>query len=109
MEVEFNVLWQRGVFKKINRNAIGGKQVIPLTWVFKYKFDEDGFCTKFKARVCVRGDLQITFEETYAATLAGRTFRALIALIAAFNLVARQFDALNAFINARMINKVYCA
>ncbi|KAF4302143.1 Integrase catalytic core [Botryosphaeria dothidea] len=33
------------------------KEVIPLTWVFKYKFDEKGYLTKIKARVCVRGDL----------------------------------------------------
>lgn len=33
------------------------KEVIPLTWVLKYKFDEHGWLIKVKARICVRGDL----------------------------------------------------
>ena len=32
--------------------------IIPLKWVFTYKFDADGFLEKFKARLCVRGDFQ---------------------------------------------------
>jgi hypothetical protein len=57
-------------------------------WVFTYKFDEDGYLTKFKARLVVRGDLQQVYEDTYAATLAARIFRFLVALIAAFGLKA---------------------
>jgi len=63
--------------------------VIPLKWVFKYKLDEHGYLVKFKARLVVRGDLHTTANETYAATLAARTFRALMALAAAFNLELR--------------------
>jgi hypothetical protein len=47
---------------------------LPLTWVFTYKFDKQGFLLKFKARICVRGDLQpLSEKETYAATLAARS------------------------------------
>ena len=46
-----------------------GKQVIPVKWVFNYKFDSDGNLSKLKARLCVRGDLQIpSRDDTYAAT-----------------------------------------
>ncbi|EKG09277.1 Integrase catalytic core [Macrophomina phaseolina MS6] len=62
------------------------KQILPLTWVFKYKFDEEGYLIKFKARLCVRGDLQSTAQDTYAATLAARIFRGLMAIMAAFDL-----------------------
>jgi hypothetical protein len=59
-------------------------KVIPLTWVFTYKLDTDGYLTKFKARICVRGDLQSRSNKgTYAATLAARTFRTLMAMTAA--------------------------
>lgn len=50
-------------------------KTIPLTWVFAYKFDTNGYVTKFKARICVRGDLQPKSDkDTYAATLAARVF-----------------------------------
>ena len=62
------------------------KQILPLIWVFRYKFDTDGYLQKFKARLCVRGDLQSTDQDTYAATLAARTLRALMAIAAAFDL-----------------------
>jgi hypothetical protein len=55
----------------------------------------------------VRGDLQTTANKIYAATLAARTFRALIALAAAFNLELRQYNATNAFINALLNDEIY--
>jgi hypothetical protein len=64
--------------------------VIPTRWVFTYKFDEEGYLLKYKARLVVRGDLQLRQdEETYAATLAVRVFRFLIAIAAYFNLEAK--------------------
>jgi hypothetical protein len=60
------------------------KQVLPLLWVFAYKYDQDGYFIKLKARICVRGDLEtILHEEKRAATLAARTARMDFALIAA--------------------------
>lgn len=55
-------------------------------WVFTYKFDENGYLYKFKARLVVRGDLQQHYGDTYAATLAAKIFQCLIALAAVFNL-----------------------
>lgn len=59
--------------------------MLPLLWVFKYKFDTDGHLTKFKSRLCVRGDIQSSEQDTYAATLAARMFRSLMALAAVFD------------------------
>ena len=50
----------------------------------------------------------LSSKETYAATLAFRVFRALMALTAAFNLSTRQLDAILAFINARLDEVIYC-
>jgi hypothetical protein len=81
---------------------------LPLTWVFTYKFDKHGFLQKFKARICVRGDLQpLSEKETYAATLAGRSFRMLMALAARWDLQIRQLDAVNAFPNSELDEEVY--
>ncbi|KAF1936195.1 hypothetical protein EJ02DRAFT_427716 [Clathrospora elynae] len=46
------------------------EEILPLMWVFTYKFDEDGYLFKYKAWLVVRGDLQEAWGDTYAATLA---------------------------------------
>ena len=76
--------------------------------MFSYKFNTYGFLTKFKARLCVQGDRQPRNElDTYAATLAGTTFRVLIAICAKFDLETRQFDAVNAFTNSDLDETIY--
>jgi hypothetical protein len=100
-------LWGQGTFEAILSEQ-AKKTPIPTTWVFKYKTDKHGFLTKFKARLCVRGDLQpLDDKETYAATLAGRSFRVLMAIAAKFQLEARQLDAVNAFTNSLLDEEVY--
>ncbi|OXV05135.1 hypothetical protein Egran_07097, partial [Elaphomyces granulatus] len=68
---EIQELTAKKTFKHVRRPPAA--QVIPLKWVFTYKFDTDGFLTKFKSRLCVRGDLQrLSLQDTYAATLAAK-------------------------------------
>ena len=64
---------------------------------------------KYKARLVVRGDLHkdSKYQDNYAATLATRIFRALMAIAAYFNLEMRQFDAVNAFTNSNIDEDVY--
>ena len=74
---EFNTLYAKNTFEYIEQTDIEqtdfkktDKKILPLMWIFKYKFDTDGCLIKYKARLCARGDLQIINLETYAATLA---------------------------------------
>ena len=83
-------------------------QTLPLKWVFAYKFDPDGYLITFKARICVRGDLQYTEQETYAATLAAKAFRTMMAIAAAWDMDLQQRDAKNAFANTDQPGVVYC-
>jgi hypothetical protein len=76
-------------------------------WLFSYKFDEDGYLYKHKARLIVRGDPQDDWGDTYAATLAAQVFRFLMAISAAFGLLAYQYDVLIAFLNALFDQKLY--
>ena len=46
-------------------------------------------------------------ESNYAATLAGRSFRTLIAIAARFDLELLQYDAVNAFVNAKLEEDVF--
>ena len=47
-------------------------------------------------------------QDTYAATLAARTFRALMAISAAFDLDIYQYDAVSAFINSPIDDEIFC-
>ena len=105
--IEFEHLTKRETFETVSKDTATEANILPLTWVFKYKFDTNGFLLKHKARLYVRGDLQKTDKDTYAATLALKTFRALMALTAAFDLEARQYDAVNAFLNSTINKLIY--
>ena len=110
MQREITDIKRKNTYKTIAWKDFNAQdnEVLPLLWVFKFKLDSEGYLTKYKARICVRGDLQTTAEETYAATLAIRVFRALMAIAAYFNMEIRQYDAVNAFTNAQLAALVYC-
>jgi hypothetical protein len=75
---------------------------LPLKWVFTYKVDVNGFLTRCRSRIVIRGDLQeeFTILLTYAATLTARSFRIDYVIAVHFNLEMKQFDIVNAFVNA---------
>ena len=86
-----------------------GKQILDCMWVYIYKTDSNNRFQKCKARLVVRGDQQQLGlkNETYAATLAGRSFRTLMAISARFDLDLIQYDAVNAFVNVVLDEEVY--
>ncbi|KHJ33712.1 hypothetical protein EV44_g3389 [Erysiphe necator] len=85
---EFSSLELQGTFRDINQSE-NKTRPIPIKRVFTYKFDDD-FFRKYKARLVIRGDLQIpTEKDTYAAKLAVRLYRVALAIASYFNL---EFD-----------------
>ncbi|KAM3509956.1 hypothetical protein MY10362_000299 [Beauveria mimosiformis] len=98
---EVGELERMGTWSKVDKEP--GVKPIPLKWLFTYKFNPDGTLLRCKARIVVRGDLQALTEseETYAATLAARSFRIIVALAARFGMRIFQFDIKNAFTNAK--------
>jgi hypothetical protein len=111
-QIEYDAINGKGTWKVVDRTEVQGQgvEIIPLKWVFTYKTDSDGFLLKFKARIVVRGDLQMVdnAQDVYAATLASKVFRMLMAMVAAYRLKTRQLDAVNAFLNAINDEIVYC-
>ena len=85
------------------------RDILPMIWVWKYKTDEDGYLAGHKARLCARGDLEKlpSTKETFAATLAVRIFRVLMAIAVYFDLELRQLDAISAFTNSVLRRKIY--
>lgn len=85
------------------------QQVLGCMWVYVYKTDKHGYFQKCKARLVVRGDQQAKgkLQDTYAATLAGRSFRTLIAIAAKFDLEMVQYDVVNAFVHAPIDQDIF--
>jgi hypothetical protein len=109
---EFQMIAQKGFFKLKKRDTFSwiektNQSRISLIWVFKYKFDIDDYLKTFKTRLCVKDDLQSIDQNTYAATFAAKTFRALMIISIAFDLKIWQYDAVNAFINSEIDEELY--
>lgn len=86
----------------------GQQGILDSMWVYVYKFDKHGRLVKCKARLVIRGDQQSkTAQNTYASTLAGRSFRSVMAIAARFDLELIQYDVVNAFVNAELQDEVY--
>ena len=86
VDKEFNTLLNKGTFEYIDKSKVDKQEPLSLMQVFTYKFDQDGYLIKYKAQLVARGDLQYTIEDIYVATLIAQIFRAIIAIIVAFDL-----------------------
>ncbi|EEA25069.1 conserved hypothetical protein [Talaromyces marneffei ATCC 18224] len=86
-----------------------GKQILDCMWIYVYKQDKKGRLVKCKARLVVRGDQEKRddMRDTYAATLAARSFRTFMAIAARFDLELKQYDAVNAFVNAKLDEEIF--
>ncbi|RKF80986.1 Retrovirus-related Pol polyprotein from transposon TNT 1-94 [Golovinomyces cichoracearum] len=108
-EKEYQTLEAKGTWVHVEEKELpNDAEIILVIWIFTYKFDSDDRLIKFKARIYARGDLQVSKEDAYAATLASQSSRAMMARTAANDLEIRQFDVVNAFVNAPIRKKVFC-
>ena len=104
---EYEAVTEKKTFQVVSKQD--ASNIIPLTWVFDYRFDQDGYLTRYKARICIRGDLQLISEQdTYAATVKMKILRFLLALTAAYDLDTWHADVTNAFLNSILDETVYC-
>jgi len=108
-------LKDRGVYERVTIESTRGAnstnrrtRPLPLKWVYDYKLNKNGKLRAYKARLCVRGDLQPDHgRDTYAATLAARTFRVLAAIGAKFGLEIKQYDIESAFMDPDLDEDVW--
>jgi hypothetical protein len=56
-EKEYRDLQSKETFKYSDISNLQGKKPLLLMWVFTYKFDQDRYLLKYKARLVARGDL----------------------------------------------------
>ena len=110
METEIEQLLKLDVWEEVPRSSVKNDNIIDCTWAFKKKRFPDGTVRKLKARLCVRGDQQlegIDYFETYAPVVQWSTVRMLLVLSVALNLVTKQVDYTNAFVQAPLKDTVY--
>ena len=97
---------RRGVFTCIRASEVpAGRRVLPSKVVFKKKLLADGSLDKYKARICVQGNLQRAGEdydpgELFAPVARFTSLRVLVSLAAANGWKLRQFDIETAFLYA---------
>jgi hypothetical protein len=76
-------------------------KILPGTWVFRKKRSPSGEIRKFKARYCVRGDLEEDDEEdNYAPVVAWTTVRLFLVLCFIMNWTTASIDFTNAFVQS---------
>ena len=77
-------------------------KVLPGTWVFKVKRAPDGSFKKYKARYCIRGDLQEGDFNTYAPVVSFSSVRLFLAWSLMLSWYTCTIDFSNAFIQATL-------
>ena len=82
-------------------------KILPGTWVFRIKRAPDGSILKFKARYCVRGDLQVEQNETYAPVVGWSTIRLFLILSILLHWETRAIDFSQAFVQAFLKSPVW--
>ena len=83
-------------------------KVLPDTWVFRRKRTPDGAIKKFKARYCVRGDLQEGDFDTFAPVVAWSSVRIFLILsLMTLRWTTCSIDFSNAFVQATLEDPVW--
>ena len=99
MDTELEALVKRKAWNLVPRPT--NTHVIPGTWAFRIKRRPDGSFNKFKARFCVRGDLQKkTLDDAtdvFSPVVNWSTIRTMLVLTQLHNLKTVHLDFSNAF------------
>lgn len=89
-----------------------GKIALPCKWVYTLKTDSQGKIQRYKARLCVRGDVAMNFEEswdweTFAPVARWESIRIFLALTVLLKLVPLQLDVDLAYLYADLDDEIY--
>ena len=99
-QAEIDQLNDKGTWKEdLKCNAT--TKIIPAQWVFRVKRSPDGEIIKFKARICLRGDLQEdNGENNFSPVAAWSTVRAFLVNSETKGWVTVTIDFSNAFVQS---------
>ena len=107
---EIDQLTDHGTWHKdLKKNA--ETQILPMTWAFKIKQNSDREITKFKARLCTRGDLEDNAgEDNYSPVAAWSTVRSFLRISYIRKWITTLIDFSGAFLHSPMPKeyKLWC-
>ena len=106
-EEEIRALERHGAWLEVPFDEARNKNIVPSTWVFKVKRTPDGDIKKFKARLCLRGDLMRGVTDTYAPVVAFSTVRIFLIMSIISKWETCSIDFSNAFIQAKREKPIY--
>jgi hypothetical protein len=105
-DLEIHSLESKGTWIEVPLDQAQTK-ILPGTWVFHRKRSPDGIVKKFKARYCVRGDLQEGDFETFAPVVAWSTVHLFLVLTMMLGWNTCSIDFSNAFVQASLDEPVW--
>ncbi|GFH50768.1 hypothetical protein CTEN210_07244 [Chaetoceros tenuissimus] len=110
-EAEISELENHNVWIEVDKSKVQqqGHKIIPCTWVFRLKRYPDGTPKKYKARICLRGDLMETKddENTYSPVVSPITIRLFLTISKYIGYTTCTFDFSNAFVQADNPRETY--
>ena len=108
---ELTQLLEFGTFKFLPRNQLPkGRKTLTSRVVYRQKINKEGKITKLKARLVVRGFLQvegINYIDIFANTTIPLTWRILLTLAAINDWEIKQIDFIGAFLNGDLKKDIY--
>jgi hypothetical protein len=103
---EITSLERNGTWIEVTMD-IAKTKILPGTWVFRHKRTPDGEISKYKARYCVRGDMEEGDPETYAPVVAWSSVRLFLILAMTLNWLTCSIDFSSAFVQAKLDEPVW--
>ncbi|GJU15139.1 ribonuclease H-like domain-containing protein [Tanacetum coccineum] len=79
-------------------------------WLYKHKYNADGFLNQYKARLVANGRSQqqgINYDETFIPVVKPVTIRTVISLVVSQQWPIHQLDVKNAFLHGHLTKTVY--
>ena len=108
MEDEYNALMKNETWTLVPNDS--SHKLIGNKWVYRVKENPDGTINKYKARLVVKGFLQIPgidFTETFSLVVKAVTIRIILTLAVNNDWLLRQVDINNAFLNSELTEMIY--
>ncbi|KAH9142680.1 hypothetical protein AeRB84_013262 [Aphanomyces euteiches] len=108
IEMELASIKSNGTWKYVKPPQ--DRKTLKTTWVFRVKEKCDGSIERFKARLVVKGFLQVKgldYDEVFAPVMRLESLRTLLAIGNALDLPIDQMDIDTAFLNGTLEEEIY--
>jgi hypothetical protein len=106
-QIEIDALEAKRTWKEVPM-ANARAKIIPGTWIFRMKRDPSGAIRKYKARYCVRGDLEEdNGEDNFAPVVSWSTVRLFLVLCCILGWKTVSIDFTNAFVHSKLDSPVW--